>query len=200
MILPDWKIIQEMKKGNIVIEPFDADLSQSVQKIIGVDGHEGESEMIQPSTVDVHLGNEFVPFKKLPNQEYIDPFDEENEYGEEVIESDTYMLNPGEFVLGKTKERFKLPDDIRATVEGRSSWGRLAVTPHIEAGYIDPMYEGRVTLEITNMGPMPVEIRAGARFCQFEFARLESPSMHGYDGKYQGDEDISTSKLYQDGQ
>ena len=193
MILPDWKIVEALKEGAISIDEFDTDLNLETEEIVR------KSDMIQPSSVDMHLSDEFVEFNTDPSLSFIDPFDDSHNYGDnKIIQEDGYMLNPGQFILGKTEEKISLPNNIRATVEGRSSWGRLAVIPHTQAGYIDAGYEGNVTLEIVNLGPMTVRLSPGEKFCQFEFARLEAPALEPYNGKYQGDEGVTHSRLHQD--
>ena len=67
-----------------------------------------------------------------------------------IAEGDTFILHPGEFVLGSTAERVALPDDLVARLEGKSSLGRLGLLIHSTAGYIDPGFDGTITLELSN--------------------------------------------------
>ena len=196
MILPDWRIVEALLEGDIEIDPIDIDLSQelsgdpeSYRETIE------ESSMIQPSSVDVHLGDEFIRFEKDLTQDYIDPF-EDHDYGEEMEQHpEGLVISPGEFILGKTAQRVSVPAGLRATVEGRSSWGRLAVIPHTQAGYVDAGYEGNITLEIVNLGAMPIKLVPGRRFCQLEFAELRGEAVCPYEGKYQSDENTQGSRL-----
>lgn len=199
MILPDWKIVEELLLGNIEIDPVDIDLDAEIQNTPPEYRDTVESsDMIQPSSVDVHLGEEFIRFDTDPRQSHIDPF-EDHDYGSEMERyPDGLLISPGEFILGKTEQRVSIPPGIRGTVEGRSSWGRLAVIPHTQAGYIDPGYEGNITLEIVNLGPMAIELTPGRRFCQLEFAQLQSEAVSPYEGKYQSDRRTQGSRLQED--
>lgn len=100
-------------------------------------------EFLQPASYDVHLGPHFIDVKT----------------GERHLiggKEGYFTLPPGELWLGATSERFDIPDDIAAQVEGRSSWGRLGLLTHITAGFIDPGFSGHVTLELYNVGPYPL--------------------------------------------
>lgn len=100
-------------------------------------------EFLQPASYDVHLGPTFINVKT----------------GERRIAVDAegyFTLPPGELWLGATSECFSIPDDIAAQVEGRSSWGRLGLLTHITAGFIDPGFEGMITLELYNIGAYPL--------------------------------------------
>jgi len=190
MILSDRAIARRLIDGDLSIEGIDTDLSPEELVIT--------EERIQPSSVDLRLGDSFVTFGTSPRHAVVDPAEENDFYGDGPKQRDEYIVSPGEFVLGVTEEKISLPRDLRGKVHGRSSWGRLAVTPHIEAGYIDSNYEGRITLEIANLGPMPVKLRSGRRFCQIEFARIGGDLIQSYDGKYQGDSDVRRSQSHED--
>lgn len=204
MILPDHQIVREMVEGEISIEPCDVPLAKVIKddEFSPRDAVE-ESSQIQPSSVDLRFGNEVICFNQNHSKSHIDPFDEGEEYGERIdVEDDgEYILGSGEFILAQTKEYVEVGStvpDIRATVHGRSSWARVAVQPHLEAGYIDAGYSGNITLEVMNSGPMPIKLVPGRRFCQIEFARLESPAHIGYDGKYQGQRGAEKSRLHEE--
>lgn len=141
---------------------------------------------IQPASMDLRLSNEF----RIPEKNYI-------------IKGNTYTLYPGEFILGSTQEYIKIPDDIVARVEGRSSMGRLGVTMHITAGFIDPGFEGRITLEIANLGNSPVRLCAGQRVCQIVFETMTTPASIPYghearDSKYMYQTRPECSRIKQD--
>ncbi len=188
MILSDSDIKKFLKEGKI--------------KIIGM---KDPDVQIQPSSVDLRLGNEFRIFKTI-RKGFIDPIrDNPEEYTELVYVEDgePFILHPGEFILGVTKERIELSDDVVARVEGRSSLGRLAILIHATAGYIDPGFRGRITLELSNVGKMPVALYPGMRICQISFELLSSKAEMPYghklrDSKYQNQESVTTSRIHLD--
>lgn len=160
-ILSDKTIKEYLKEGKIVIDPLK------------------DEQQIQPSSVDMRLGDEFKVFKVI-RKPYIDPKDEEDiaEYMESstVPEGEAFIIHPNEFALATTQEYVKVPDDLVARVEGRSSMGRLGVTMHVTAGYVDPGFEGRITLEISNIGAMPVALYPSQRVCQLVFETMTTPA------------------------
>lgn len=160
-ILSDKTIKEYLKEGKIVIDPLK------------------DEQQIQPSSVDMRLGDEFKVFKVI-RKPYIDPKDEEDiaEYMESstVPEGEAFIIHPNEFALATTQEYVKVPDDLVARVEGRSSMGRLGVTMHVTAGYVDPGFEGRITLEISNIGAIPVALYPGQRVCQLVFETMTTPA------------------------
>jgi len=176
MILSDADILARLEKGDLVIDPLDDPELQ-----------------IQPATVDFRLGREFLEFKHAniscihPNSEH-----EIDEYVNEVVipEDDEYILHPGDFVLGTTKEHLEVPDDLIAHVHGRSSLGRLAIVVHATAGVVDPGYRGQITLELSNLGRAPVALTPDMRISQLTFTKLRTPAERPYGAergsKYQG--------------
>lgn len=146
---------------------------------------------LQPASYDCTLGKEWlVPKTAGPLR-----LDEEPQYG--LLESEQYILPPGGFVLATTAEWFRIPLDVAAQVDGRSSLGRLGITAHVTAGWIDPGFLGRITLEVANHGPWSVVLEAGRRICQVVFLQVQG-CKQGYCGKYQGQQSVLGSKLYQD--
>ncbi len=184
-ILSDRDIKKYLEEGKIAIEPLE------------------DEKQIQPSSVDMRLGDEFKVFKVV-RKPYIDPKDPEDlaSYMESttVPEGEAFIIHPNEFALATTYEYVKLPDDIVARVEGRSSMGRLGVTMHVTAGFIDPGFEGRITLEISNIGAMPVALYPGQRVCQIVFETMTSPSEIPYghpdrNSKYMGQKRPESSRI-----
>ena len=133
MVLSDRTIKLELATGRIVIDPVDP-------------------SDIQPSSVDLHLGDDFQVFRNS-RYPYIDPAREQEGLTEGVFASveEPFVLHPGEFVLGTTVERIALPDDVVGRLEGKSSLGRLGLLIHSTAGYVDPGLDGRLTLELSNV-------------------------------------------------
>jgi len=158
-----------------------------------------------PASLDVRLDNIFRVFNhtQIP---YIDPKNKSTfENLTEVVkveENKPFVLQPGQFILASTLEEVELPDDIGARIEGRSSWGRLGIIVHSTAGYIDPGFRGKITLEMSNIGMLPVLLYPGMRICQLSFEKLSSPAQKPYpqkkDAKYFGDQLPQESKIYKD--
>lgn len=159
-------------------------------------------EQIGPSSIDLTLGNKFRVFKQL-SKTHIDPDKDKNSDNfTEVLTVDEFVIHPGEFVLGTTKEWVEVPDDLVGRLEGRSSWGRLGIVVHSTAGFVDPGFRGTLTLEMTNLGKMPVLLRPGMRICQIVFEKLQSPAEVPYDkrkgSKYVGQRGPEASKIGMD--
>ncbi|ATW87896.1 dCTP deaminase [Halohasta litchfieldiae] len=188
MILSDTDLLERLGEGDLVVDPID-DLDTQVQ----------------PASIDMRLGSEFLEFQRT-NIPCIHPnrADEVDEYVREtyVEEGDEFILHPGDFVLGTTKERVEIPPDLVATVEGRSSFGRLAVVVHATAGFIDPGFKGQITLELSNLGAAPVALSPGMRVSQLVFTELKSASTRPYGSergsKYQDQAGPRASKIQDD--
>lgn len=188
-ILSDKDIKKCLKEGLIVINPLDNPEMQ-----------------IQPSSVDLRIGNEFKGFKVI-RKPCIDPRDSSDieSYMESyhIKDGEPFIIHPGEFALATTYEYIKLPENLVARVEGRSSIGRLGITMHVTAGYIDPGFHGRITLEISNIGKMPVALYPKQRVCQIVFETMTSPSEKPYghpdrESKYIGQLKPETSRIKDD--
>jgi dCTP deaminase len=188
MILSDTDILARLGEGSLVIEPLD-DVDQQVQ----------------PASVDLRLGAEFLEFQRT-NISCIHPTRERevSDYITETVVADDeeFVLHPGDFVLGTTRERIEMPRDLVANVEGRSSLGRLAVVVHATAGFVDPGYRGQVTLELSNLGTAPVALTPGMRVSQLVFTELSSPADRPYGSergsKYQDQEGPQASRIGDD--
>ncbi|MCL5419483.1 MAG: dCTP deaminase [Candidatus Marsarchaeota archaeon] len=179
MILSDRDIREYIKRGEIKIVPCDL------------------KEQLQPIGVDLRLGNTFKIFK-ITHKSHIDLAAKNYEPDTETIEvadGKSFVLHPDEFVLGITKEYVEIPNDIMAHIDGRSSLGRLGIGVHSTAGHADPGWKGRLTLEISNIGKLPISIIPGMRFCCLIFETLSSPVEKGYRGKYFRTTSPSTSKI-----
>ena len=184
MVLADKTIARLLDEGSIGIEPYDESL-------------------LQPSSVDVRVDRFFRVFhnNRYP---FIDVKQEQEDLTDLVeIDHDTpFMLHPGEFVLGSTLERVRLPDDLVARLEGKSSLGRLGLLIHSTAGFIDPGWDGHVTLELSNVANLPITIYYAMKIGQLSFVQLteaaESPYGSGALGsKYQGQQGPTPSRYWQ---
>ena len=114
-----------------------------------------------------------------------------------TIKTDTYILLPGQFVLATTMEYVSLPDNLTAFVEGRSSLGRLGLFIQ-NAGWVDPGFEGEITLELFNANRCAIELKAGRRIGQLVFAEMDDTALQPYMGKYQGQKGATGSRVYMD--
>ncbi len=108
-----------------------------------------------------------------------------------------FILHPGEFVLGSTVERVAIPDDLVARLEGKSSLGRLGLLIHSTAGYIDPGFEGTITLELSNVARLPIAIYPGMPIGQISFLQMTTPVDRPYRGKYGGQEGPTASRYHE---
>ena len=134
---------------------------------------------MQPSSLDVRVDRLFRVFRNS-RYPYIDVKQEQEELTElvEVEGDEPFILHPGEFVLGSTLERVALPDDLVARLEGKSSLGRLGLLIHSTAGFIDPGWDGHVTLELSNVANLPITIYPEMKIGQLSFVQLSEPAEH----------------------
>ncbi|MEO7145139.1 MAG: dCTP deaminase [Bryobacteraceae bacterium] len=116
-----------------------------------------------------------------------------------VATGEPFILQPREFVLAITEESLELDDDVLGRLEGRSSLGRIGIIVHGTAGLFDPGWRGKATLELSNLGRMPVALYPGMRICSFTFEQLSSPVSVPYykkvGNKYAGQTRPLASKL-----
>ena len=159
--------------------------------LLGIDPVPGDDQL-QPASVDLRLGPQFREYhvgKTISSRE-----------GAKMSEwtSDSVLVKPGAFLLAHTMERVRIPADLVGVVDGRSSYGRLGIMVHITAGYIDPGFDGQITLEVHNVSPNWVRLFVGDRVCQIRFHRMMQAAKRPYAGKYQGDTGAVTSRSYQD--
>jgi dCTP deaminase len=184
MILSDRDIKSYIKSGKILIEPKLKD------------------EQFQSAWIDLTLGKEFRIFK-ITQSALVDPKNPEEITEMIALDGDKpFIIHPGEFVLGTVNEYIKFPDDLAGAVDGRSSLGRLGVVVHITSTFVDPGWEGKLVLEITNVGKMPVALYSGMRICKLVFMKLSSPCEKPYymkkDAKYLKQDNVDQSKIQQE--
>lgn len=129
---------------------------------------------IQPSSIDMTLANTLLSIKVDSDSDdwAIDPRNPITGVTEiELSENQPYLLAPGEFVLGSTSEKVTLGPNVAARVEGKSSLGRCGLAVHVTAGFIDPGFEGTITLELANLGNRGVLLYPGmpiGQLCVFQ--------------------------------
>lgn len=157
MLLSDRDILAAQAEGHISLDPW-------------------TPEMVQPASIDVRLDRFFRLFNNHAYT-YVDPAENQGELTEqfEVAPGEPWILHPGEFALGSTWEYVKLDPTIAARLEGKSSLGRLGILTHSTAGFIDPGFEGHITLELSNVSTLPVKLWPGMKIGQMCFFQLSSP-------------------------
>ena len=185
MILSDRDIRKYLEKRKIVIDPF-PDLS--IQ--------------LGACSIDLRLGNDFCIFEHSKHA-YID-LKGAFQVGDimkniHIDPEEPFIMQPGEFVLATTIERIEIPDDLVGHIDGRSSLGRLGLIIHGTASIFDPGFRGNATLELSNIGRMPIVLYSGMRICAFTFEKLTSPAEVPYykkaGGKYVNQEGAVPSKV-----
>lgn len=185
MIFSDRSIKQAIADGRIEIDPFD-DL------------------YVQPSSVDLRVDSLFRVFE---NHRYphIDPREPQEDLTKlvEVVDGEPFILHPGEFVLGSTLERVRLGTDVVARLEGKSSLGRLGLLIHSTAGFVDPGFDGYLTLELSNVANLPISIYPGMKIGQISFYQMTTDADHPYGSgeagsKYQGQRGPTPSRSHVD--
>lgn len=184
MLLSDRDIKAEIDSGRVLLDPYD-------------------KEMVQPSSIDVRLDKYFRLFDNH-RYPYIDPAEDQPDLTRliEVERGEPLILHPGEFVLGSTYEVVTLPDDLAARLEGKSSLGRLGLLTHSTAGFVDPGFNGHVTLELSNVATLPIKLWPGMKVGQLCFFRLSSPTENPYGSakhgsRYQGQRGPTASRSFQ---
>jgi len=152
-----------------------------------------KSESIQPASIDCHLGNHFL---KIDDGKISTiTLDSAIQYRE--LETDSIVLPAHSFLLATTEEYIRLPDNLTAFVEGRSSIGRMGLFIQ-NAGWIDPGFEGKITLELYNANSLPIKLDSGRRICQLVFCKMDQPAENPYHGKYQKQNKSVGSKIFED--
>jgi dCTP deaminase len=188
MVLSDRDIKKALKEKKIIITPTP-----------------NLAEQLGSNSIDLRLGNSFRVFEHS-RYPFIDPFDSTStkDVTREITikDNERFIMQPGDFVLGTTIEYVEIPDDLVGNLEGRSSIGRLGVIIHSTAASIECGYRGRITLELANMGKMPVALYPGMRICSVSFVKLTSPAEVPYfkkkNAKYVFQKGPAESKIHEE--
>lgn len=184
MILSDRDIKKAIVEKNLTIDPFDP-------------------ARVQPSSYDLRLDNSVLVF----DNHLLDVVDVREKVDvSRLVKIDKkkgFILHPGEFILGNTQEEFKIPANLAAKLEGRSSLGRIGLIIHATAGYVDPGFSGQLTFEISNISRLPIRIYPGMRIAQICFFQMSSPAEVPYGSrslgsKYKGQMGPTGSRIYKD--
>lgn len=176
MILSDKRILSELfDKGHILY----ADIQQ-----------------INPASFNLRLGDSFA----VPKRRWFGvALGDKAEYKMIYLDKHNrpiFKLRPGQFVLATTKERVSIPDNISAFVQGRSSIGRAGLSVQ-NAGFVDPGFDGHITLELKNETKNTIILKPGYPVTQLVF--MDTPDVEiPYDGKYNGQVDATGSRMHQD--
>jgi len=183
MVLSDRSIREAIEQGRIEIDP------------LGVD-------CIQPSSVDLHVDQYFRLFRNHTSK-VIDVREDQEDLTElvDVGPDGPLILHPGEFMLGATIERVRIPEDLVARLEGKSSLGRLGLLIHSTAGFVDAGWDGHLTLELSNVANLPIALYPGMKIGQISFLRMTTAADHPYGStvtgsKYQGQRGPTPSRYY----
>ncbi len=183
MILSDRDIKKALDEGKIGIDPL-------------------FPNSMQPASVDVHLGADFLVFKNT-NNICIDPQLPIDDMMEEVIIDDTrqFILHPGDFALGMTYETISVPNDMVVQLNGKSSLGRIGLIVHATAGYVDPGNTLKITLELHNLANLPIKLYYKMPIAQVAFVKLSSEAEVPYgkdklNSKYYGATKPQPSQYY----
>jgi len=162
-VLTKKEILKGIKKGNIKIKPF-------------------SKNQVGPASIDLTLDDEFRVFKKWK----LAPVSEKTDYKKftKVLNvKRRKILQPGEFILGLTKEKINLPDNICGWLTGRSRFARLGISIHITACFINPGINNKQVLEIKNVSSIPLVLFPGTRICQIILMKTVGKSK--YRGKFE---------------
>ena len=183
MILSDRNIREEIAAGRIGIDPFTA-------------------EDVQPASIDLHLDDKVLVFRNS-TAPFIDLRRDIPQLNEMVVikDDEPFILHPGEFVLANTLERITLSDSIVARLEGKSSLGRIGLLIHSTAGFVDPGWDGNLTLELSNVSRLPLTLYKGMPIGQISFQYLSTPADNPYGSealrsRYQGQTEPTASRAH----
>jgi dCTP deaminase len=184
VILSDRSIREALESGRIGLEPYIA-------------------SNVQPSSVDICLDRFFRVFRNH-TATVIDVKENQEDLTElvEISDGDCFVLHPGEFALGSTAERLTVGNDLVARIEGKSSLGRLGLLIHSTAGFIDPGFDGHITLELSNVANLPITLYPGMRIGQISFLAMTTAADHPYGSgalgsKYQGQRGPTPSRYFE---
>lgn len=141
---------------------------------------------VNAASVDLHLASEVQVYKPNPGGLKLDLRDANAKallaYATEKVDITTkdFWLTKGEFAIGFTRETVGLPAHLLARVEGRSSLARFGISVHNTAPTIQPGWKGQIALELTNVGPIALQLTEGLIICQLILEKLGRPTTKPY--------------------
>lgn len=126
-----------------------------------------EVETSGAASIDLRLGTWFVALRpaRMPYLSTEESGTAQFTRHQYVRFGSEYYLHPGSFVLGVTLEWLRLPKNLAAYVIGKSSWGRRGLIIATATG-VHPGFKGCLTLELSNVGEIPIAIKPGMTICQ----------------------------------
>lgn len=175
MILSGKTIQEKIKQQQLLISPL-------------------TEEQIQPASVDIRLGNHFLVIDEHATSHL--SLEENALYREVTVRDGKVVIPPHSFLLATTKETVHLPNDLTAFVEGRSSIGRLGLFIQ-NAGWVNPGFQGQITLELYNANRVPITLTIGRRIGQLVFAKVDQEAIP-YQGKYLHQTGATQSRIFED--
>lgn len=142
---------------------------------------ESELDGAGEASVDLRLGRWFLRLKQT-RQHILDISDEDETVNESELTErffvrfgGSFVLHPRSFVLGATLEWLKIPKQCSAAIVGKSSWGRRGLIIET-APTVHPGFSGCLTLEMTNVGEVPIKLVPGMAICQLVLQKAEGPA------------------------
>ena len=187
MILSDGGLRDAIARGDLSVVPL-------------IDAH------VQPASIDLTLGDEFLCYKlPAPSTQVFDPWStpaEDRMFKVKLKEGEPFLLQAGYFALGTTQESVRIGGQLVGRVDGRSSVGRIGVMVHSTAGFIDPGFEGQITLELFNLSPYSIALWPGKRVAQLSIHLMDKVASESYGdarhSKYLGQTGPVASRLHLD--
>lgn len=145
---------------------------------------------IQPASYDMILGDDFA-IQRDENDIYYDVANRlyRNRRTNQIVDpwvkvkasaNNPFVLKPNQFALGTTVEYIKIPMNVMGRVEGKSSLGRIGLMVHVTAGYVDPGFEGQITLEFKNISSYDIQLVPGVPIGQISIHSMDSPAEKPY--------------------
>jgi dCTP deaminase len=180
MILSDRELKSELASGGIAVSDW-------------------QSHRIQSASIDLTLDDTFL--FAISSMNPVDPFAAGTGARADlttrkvVLEQpgQKVLVSPNDFILASTAEEVRIGPEFVGILHGKSSLARLGLLIHVTAGYIDPGFEGRITLEMAMVAPRPIYLHPGMDICQLSVQRLSSPAEITYSGRYQGQQKTQPS-------
>lgn len=188
-----YDLEQALKKGHIIIDPFPTDLNKTISsssidldfgntieviriplEIVNIDGR----SIIRRHTVDFRNPNSNT--RLLENLRSIQVKEDGSWVRFRLNDEDTFELPTGLLVLAFTRQIICIPNDLDASLQGRSTLARKGIANHITSDRFDAGFVGYLTMEVLNQGLANVNIFPGMDFAAISFNQLSSPASVPY--------------------
>lgn len=182
MILFREQILSALREGTIQVEPFDLETDENQQRI-------------QTASIDLRVGHAMATFRDDPGvvnmrmPRRLTEINEEQYQRTQIGQGQTFLIQPGQFMLVDVDVAIRLPSHIAAYLEGKSTVGRSGLQV-INAGFVEPGFYGVLVLELVNTAPFAIEVASGDDICQIVFLRGQATAFpygsQGMGSRYQG--------------